>query len=96
LEDERKRLNSLDGVDYEAVLNTKLHFLKQIFPSQQAATFKSSDYQEFFDQNEHWLVPYATFSCLRDKYGTADFSQWPVHQRYDADAIAREFAPEKE
>jgi 4-alpha-glucanotransferase len=91
LEHERKRLNSLEAVDYQAVLNSKLDFLKQIYPSQKAATFKSSDYQDFFEQNEHWLVPYAAFSCLRDKYGTADFSKWPDHQRYDADAIEKEF-----
>jgi 4-alpha-glucanotransferase len=94
-EDERKRLNSLDGVDYETVLNTKLHFLKQIFPSQKAATFESSDYQEFFDQNEHWLVPYAAFSCLRDRFGTANFTNWPKHQRYDANEIAKKFALRK-
>ena len=96
LEDERKRLNSLESVDYEAVLNTKLDFLDRIQRSQKGPTFQSEDYQKFFEQNKHWLVPYAAFSCLRDKYGTADFAQWPAHQRYDADAIAREFAPKKE
>jgi 4-alpha-glucanotransferase len=92
LEDKRKRLNSLECVDYQAVLNTKLDFLKQIYPSQKAATFKSRDFQEFFEQNKHWLVAYAAFSCLRDKYGTADFSKWPNHQRYEADEVAKEFA----
>jgi 4-alpha-glucanotransferase len=96
LEEERKRLNSLEMVNYEAVLNTKLDFLHHIYWSQKAATLTSTDYQGFFEQNKHWLVPYAAFSCLRDKYGTSDFGQWPAHQRYDADAIAREFAPQKE
>ena len=91
LEKERKRLNSLEAVDYEAVQNTKMEFLKRIFPSQKTATFKRRDYQAFFEQNKHWLVPYAAFSCLRDKYGTADFSKWPDHQRYDADEISKEF-----
>jgi len=90
-ETERKRLNSLEAVDYEAVLNTKMEFLKRIFPSQKTATFKRVDYQTFFEQNKHWLVPYAAFSCLRDEYGTADFSKWPEHQRYDADEISKEF-----
>src|SRR5262249_41667080 len=54
LEGERKRLNSLEAVDYEAVLNTKLDFLKQIYPSQKAVTFKSTDYQNFFEQNKQW------------------------------------------
>jgi 4-alpha-glucanotransferase len=91
LEGERKRLNSLEAVDYEAVLNTKFEFLKQIFPSQRAKTFKSDDYENFFEENKHWLVPYGAFSCLRDKYGTADFTKWPDHQRYDAGAIAKQF-----
>jgi len=91
LEHERKRLNSLETVDYEAVLNTKLDFLKQIYPTQEAATFKNRDYQNFFEQNRHWLEPYAAFSCLREKYGTADFTQWPGHQHYARDAISKEF-----
>jgi 4-alpha-glucanotransferase len=89
-DEERGRLNSLEAVDYEAVLNAKLDFLNQIFPLQRGVTFKSKDYQEFFEQNQHWLVPYATFSCLRDKFGTADFTQWPAHQRYNSEEIAQE------
>jgi 4-alpha-glucanotransferase len=96
LEDERKRLNSLEAVDYEAVLSTKLDFLVRIYGSQKEPTLKDQEYHKFFEQNRHWLVPYAAFSCLRDKYGTADFAQWPAHQRYDADAITREFAPQRE
>jgi 4-alpha-glucanotransferase len=92
LEHERKRLDSLEAVDYEAVLNSKLDFLKQIYPSQKSATFNSSGYQEFFEQNQHWLVPYAAFSCLRDKYGTADFSKWPADATFNAQAIANDFA----
>jgi 4-alpha-glucanotransferase len=77
LEPERKRLNALDAIDYEAVINTKLAFLKQIFPSQKEKTFQSKDFQIFFGQNKHWLVPYARFSHFRDQYGTSDFTQWP-------------------
>ncbi|HYG33975.1 MAG TPA: 4-alpha-glucanotransferase, partial [Clostridia bacterium] len=50
--------------------------------------FKSKDYLEFFERNQHWLVPYATFSYLRDKYKTADFNQWPEHSVYDPKKIA--------
>ncbi len=83
-EPERRRLNALDAVDYEAVSKAKLGFLEQIFPSQRAAMVKQADFKEFFQQNKHWLVPYAIFSHLRDKFGTADFSKWPAHNRYDA------------
>jgi len=87
LESERKRLNALEAVDYEAVMKIKLGFLQLIFPSQKAATFRNREYKAFFAENQHWLEPYAAFCYLRDKFGTVDFSQWPHHQRYDAQEI---------
>ncbi len=80
LESEKKRLNALETVNYSAVVEAKLDFIKQIYPSQKQKTFKSKDYQKFFTDNQHWLKPYAVFCYLRDKYGTADFSQWPAHR----------------
>jgi len=88
LEPERQRLNALDTVDYEAVLKAKLGFIRQIFPSQKAATFRSRDYRRFFADNRHWLEPYAVFCYLRDKSGTCDFSQWPAFRSYRAEEIA--------
>jgi len=80
LEPERKRLNNLDAVDYEAVLKAKLDFLGLIYPSQKEKTFKNKDYRNFFEQNKHWLIPYATFCSLRDKHGTANFTRWSEHE----------------
>ena len=88
LEPERQRLNALEAVDYEAVMSAKLGFLKKIFPSQTAATFRSTEYKQFLAENESWLVPYAAFCFLRDKFGTADFSQWPEQRAFDAGKIA--------
>ena len=96
LEPERRRLNALAAVDYEAVLKAKLGFLRQIFPSQKAATFRSRDYREFFAGHRHWLEPYAMFCHWRDEYGTPDFNQWPAHRRYQpaaTDESAAEDAP---
>ena len=96
LEPERRRLNALDTVDYEAVMKAKLDFVRQIFPSQKAATFRSGDYRKFFADNRHWLRPYAVFCHLRDKFGTSDFNQWPAHQRYqpaEVDELAAEGSP---
>lgn len=93
LEPERKRLNALDALDYEAVITAKLKFLRQIFPSQKDRTFQSEEYRRFFDDNRHWLVPYAAFCYLRDQHGTTDFDQWPEHTRYEPDAIAALAAP---
>lgn len=78
---EGKRLNALEAVDYEAVMKAKLGFVRQIFPRQKEQTFKREDYREFFSANRHWLKPYAAFCCLRDRFGSADFNQWPAGMR---------------
>ena len=88
LEVKRKRLNALDAVDYEAVMSAKLKFVRKIFPERKEETFTSREYQNFSTQNQHWLVPYAAFCALRDKFGTADFNQWPAHRVYRAKEIA--------
>jgi 4-alpha-glucanotransferase len=88
LEPARRRLNALDAVDYEAVTAAKLNFLKQIFPSQKAATLRAREFKKFFAANEHWLAPYAAFCFLRDKFGTADFSRWPEHGQFSAGEVA--------
>ncbi len=88
LEAERKRLNALDAVDYEVVMRAKLKFVRAVFPKQKAQAFARGDWREFFEQNEHWLAPYAAFCVLRDKFGTSDFNQWPEHRVYHAHEIA--------
>jgi len=88
LEAVRQRLNRMKTLDYEAVMKVKLAFLKKIFPSQKAATFSTAEYKKFFKENQRWLVPYAAFCFLRDKFGTADFGRWPEHKAFDAGKIA--------
>ena len=88
LEPERRRLNALAELDYEAVIKAKLAFINRLYASQKEETFTSVDYRRFFTTNLHWLVPYAAFCHLRDQFGTADFTQWPKHSRYDAGEIA--------
>jgi 4-alpha-glucanotransferase len=87
VEAERVRLNSLPAIDYEAVMNAKLDLLRQIYASQKSETFKSKAYQTFFGENKHWLVPYAAFCHLRDRFGTSDFNQWPEFREYDSKEI---------
>ncbi len=83
----RQKLNKLKTLDYEAVMKLKLEFLRKIFPLQKAAAFRTQEYKKFFTENRHWLEPYAAFCFLRDKFGTADFSQWPEHKTFDAPKI---------
>jgi len=84
----RKELNALATVDYEAVMQAKMDFVRKIFPDRQAKTLASTEYKKFFAQNKHWLAPYAAFCFLRDKFRTADFNQWPEHRTYTEKTIS--------
>jgi len=79
----RAELNALPQIDYEKVNAFKITYLHQIFNQEGEKMMKSAEYQAFFQETEQWLVPYAQYSCLRDKYGTADFSKWPDHNAWD-------------
>lgn len=79
----RAELNALPQIDYEKVIDFKITYLHQIFNQEGEKMMKSAEYQAFFQETEQWLVPYAQYSCLRDKYGTADFSKWPDHNAWD-------------
>lgn len=81
--EESERLNGLDHVAYEEVMAIKSKYYKWAFDEQQSDFLKSKSFLEFFDQNQHWLVPYAAFSYLRDKNGTVEFSQWGVNSTMD-------------
>ena len=73
----RQELNALPQIDYEAVNNAKRAYLKVMFQQTGRKVLASAEFKKFFEENEHWLLPYAAFSYLRDLYGTPDFSQWP-------------------
>lgn len=79
----RAELNALDKIDYEKVNDFKINYLRQIFNQEGEKMMKTAEYKAFFLDTELWLVPYAQYSYLRDKNGTADFNQWPDHQVWD-------------
>ena len=87
-EEKRLKLNALPQIDYEAVNEAKREYIRLMFLQTGKKVLASADFKKFFKENEHWLLPYAAFSHLRDLYGTPDFSQWPEHQVYDAKEIA--------
>lgn len=82
----KEKLNALEAVDYEGVNKLKWQITDLLYPLQKKATFESESYKKFYAENEHWLVPYATFCHLRDKYTTPDFTAWPDHKTYIREA----------
>ena len=95
---EKDKLEALPAVDYEAVNNSKISLLRKLFKSAKGqAVAASAPYKAFMDANESWLLPYAVFSVLRDRFGTPDFSAWGEWSKYDrrkALAFAAENASE--
>lgn len=88
-----KELNSLEGVDYEAVIGLKLAALRELYELDGGTFQEEKAYNEFFENNRHWLVPYAAFCYLRDEWGTADCSKWKSHSLYQEVEITKLAGP---
>ncbi len=78
----QEELNALPAVDYERVNNEKTRLLRKAYAATGAAVEESDAYKAFRKANDHWLIPYAVFCCLRDENGTPDFSQWGKFTTY--------------
>ncbi len=87
LQQRQNELNSKPAVDYVEVMAAKWSFIKQVFPQQKQQVFESDAFTSFFNENKHWLVPYAAFSYLKEKNNTSDFNQWQGNSTFDADEI---------
>ena len=83
----RQALNALAQVDYEAVNELKQEYLHLLFHQEGGGVLASVPFQDFYRENEHWLVPYAAFCVLRDRFGTADFRTWPEYAEYRTESI---------
>ncbi len=88
-EQKRRELNALDKIDYVAVNDAKRAYLHDIFEQVGAEMLASAGYEVFARNNSDWLMPYAVFSVLRDKFGTSDSRRWPQFSTYDANAIGQ-------
>lgn len=79
----RKGLNALQQIDYERVNNAKEECLHLLYAQEGKLTLSKPAYKAFVKENNSWLIPYAYYCFLRDKHGTADFTQWPDHNTWD-------------
>ena len=77
-----KELNKLPQIDYERVNKLKLDYLRDVWAQEGEKIVKGNDYKKFYNDNKRWLVPYSAFCVLRDKFGTANFKEWPNHRQF--------------
>ena len=80
-------LNRLSSVDYEQVDRFKWAFYREIYEQDADKVLESDEFTAFFEENKDWLVPYAAYSYLRDKTGSADFHLWKEFSVYDKQGV---------
>ena len=80
---DRKRLNALKNVDYEAVMAVKWRVTREIFDKHHEAILRDEAFLAFLLRNRDWVLDYAVFSVKRDEHGTADFTKWSEWAGYD-------------
>ncbi|MBV8326127.1 4-alpha-glucanotransferase [Chryseobacterium sp.] len=88
---EKEDLNSLELIDYEKMITGKWKYLNAVFYTEKESIYKDRSFKKFIKDNEYWLVPYAAFCVLRDKYKTPNFNDWKTHKKYIAGKITQSF-----
>lgn len=82
-----KKLNSGSSLDYPAVMKLKQKALTFLYEQMGQETVELNSFGLFFKENQAWLKPYAVYNFLRDKYKTADWSQWGKHSQFNQSVI---------
>ena len=86
--EKQSQLNSLDLVAFLDVINYKFEYAKEIFLQEKDKFLDNKEFKQFFEKNEYWLVPYAAYCVLRDKYKTPDYRKWEDLSQFDSKKIA--------
>lgn len=84
-----QQLNDLRTVNYEQVLKLKWKALRLLYEVIKEHLFNSKKYFKFYNNNKHWLLPYAAFCYLRNKYKTVDFTKWKKYSVFNSHEIER-------
>lgn len=79
----KRRLNALPQYDYQQVMKMKLSALRKIYEVKKESLKNDLDYFNFFELNREWLVPYAVYCWLRDRFKTPDHSTWPKYSIFN-------------
>ena len=93
LKKKQAELNELAEVDYVEVMKYKYAVLKELYDVMGEECLVSDGFKKFFKENRHWLEPFSAFCFFRDKYGTAEFSNWKTNAIYAKEEIAKLCSP---
>ena len=79
----KAELNALAEVDYARVIEAKIKYLRLLYKQLGARCLDSKSFRDFEKRNRAWLMPYAVFCTLRDKYQTSDFTTWETFSKFN-------------
>ncbi len=91
----RRELNALPQIDYERVNQAKIEYFHEIFDQEGERVIASAEYNAFVEKNATWLLPYAAFCVLRDRFHTPTFANWGEYAVYDKAKIDKFIAENK-
>lgn len=81
--EKQAELNAKELIQFLDVINYKLQYARELYLINKNRFLADKHYKTFFSENEYWLVPYAAYCVLRDKFGTPDYRQWEEFAIYD-------------
>jgi 4-alpha-glucanotransferase len=91
----QQTLNELELVSFLEVINYKLQYSRELYLLQKDKFLKKKEFKDFFKNNEYWLLPYAAYCVLRDRFGTSDYRKWEEFSSYDSKKITEFSAPDQ-
>lgn len=83
----RRELQAAPAVDYPAVIAAKEEYARIIYKERGEKTLSNPEFAAFVGENAAWLLPYAAYSVLRDRFSTPDFRTWPDGLSSYSDAV---------
>lgn len=78
-----EELNSCAELNYGEVMALKESYLKCMYIQSGNMDLDSIAFKEFMQSNREWLVPYALYSYLRDRFKTTNVKEWGKYAIYN-------------
>lgn len=85
----RRELAALPDVDYEKVNKAKDRLTRLLFQRNGKRVLASEEFRTFAEKNDSWLLPYAAWCVLRDRFNTPDMNSWGEYAVYEKDTVDR-------
>ncbi len=91
----QEQLNKTKHIEFPEVLKKKLIYISELFNLYGKDLLDSKAYNIFYNDNQEWLLPYATYLYFRTHYKTNNTSEWRGNGAYSKDIALELFSQNK-